>query len=111
MRQFYLFPRIPLTELEISIFRVGRFLLFLNALSSGFSFLRNRNTWDIIIAIQENDTGIISQRNCFERIEKNRTRLFVDSLSTSFRYSFSIDVAIDSFIENSINSNCSIIKY
>lgn len=69
MRQFYLFPRIPLTELEISIFRVGRFLLFLNALSSGFSFLRNRNTWNIIIARQENDTGIISQRNCFERIE------------------------------------------
>lgn len=44
-------------------------------------------------------------------VEKNRRRLFVDSLSTSFRYSFSIDIAIDSFIENSINSNCSIIKY
>lgn len=87
------------------------FPTFLERFILGFSFLRNRNTWDIIIAIQENDTGIISQRNCFERIEKNRTRLFVDSLSTSFRYSFSIDVPIDSFIENSINSNCSIIKY
>lgn len=45
------------------------FPTFLERFILGFSFLRNRNTWNVIIAIQENDTGIISQRNCFERIE------------------------------------------